>query len=114
MTLQPLGNTFQGILLTDGAKSFMVSTFKNQSMSWYNSDVRIGYMGDTTHSMFGPLDNSTFSSLFIGYHGEVLYYNEIYQLSIDGARLTMVQPGMVVYNVQPIYAVFCSLQCSFT
>ena len=81
----------------------MVSIFGNQSLSWYSEDVRIGYMGDQTHSLFGPLDNTTFFSLFIAgtapYSNEVFttgtatYYNEVYQLSIDGARLSQVQPG---------------------
>ena len=77
--------------MTDGVKSFMVSTFKNDSISWYNDFIRIGYMGDFSHFSFGPLDNSTFFELFNG--GSVLYYNEVYQLSIDGAKLTHVQPG---------------------
>ena len=87
------GNTFQGILITDGEKSFMVSIFQNQSMSWFDSDVRMGYMGESSHSQFGPQDNSIFFSLFINSSGEVPYYNEVYQLSIDGARLRQVQPG---------------------
>ena len=69
----------------------MVSTFRNQSLDWFDSDVRIGFMGDLTHSLFGPLNNTLFSSLFST--GLALYYNEIYQLSIDGAELTQVQPG---------------------
>ena len=71
----------------------MICTFKNQSLDWYNTDVRIGYMGEQTHSMFGPLDSETFSSLF--HEGTVPYYNEVYQLSIDGARLSQVQPGTI-------------------
>ena len=74
----------------------MVCTFKNQSLEWYDSDVRIGYMGEQTHSMFGPLDNVTFFSLL--YEGTVPYYNEVYQLSIDGARLSQVRPGKQIYN----------------
>ena len=74
----------------------MVSTFKNQSISWYYSDVILGYMGEVTHSMFGPLDTPTFYSLFVGRtDAEVSHYNEIYQISIDGARLKMVQPGIL-------------------
>ena len=78
-------------MLTNGKKSFMVSTFRNQSISWYNSNVRIGYLADKTHFSFGPLDNPTFLSLLD--IGSVMYYNEIYQLSIDDARLIPVQPG---------------------
>ena len=73
----------------------MVSTFKNQSISWYDSDVRIGYMGDEAYFSFGPQDNNTFLGL-IDNSGSVLYYNEIYQLSIDGARLTLVRPGKLI------------------
>ena len=69
----------------------MVSIFRNQSLDWYDSEVRLGYMGEQTHSLFGPLDNVTFFSLFNT--GTVPYYNEIYQLSIDGAKLKQVQPG---------------------
>lgn len=72
----------------------MVSIFRNQTISWYNYDVIVGYMGDLSHFMFGPLDNSTFFGLFNA--GSVLYYNELYQLSIDGATLTLVQPGKTV------------------
>ena len=85
------GNTFQGMLVTDGMKSFMVSTFRGQGISWYDTEVRIGYMGDQTHFLFGPLDNSSFYSLYNDSLAK--YYNEVYQLSIDGATLTLVQPG---------------------
>jgi hypothetical protein len=93
----PQGNSFQGVILTDGKKSFMVCTFKNQSLDWYDSDVRIGYMGEQTHSMFGPLDNVTFLSL--PYEGTVPYYNEVYQLSIDGARLSQVRPVLIGVSI---------------
>ena len=48
-------------------------------------------MADETHFLFGPLDNPTFLSLVDG--GSLTYYNEIYQLSVDNARLTPVIPG---------------------
>lgn len=48
-------------------------------------------MADETHFSFGPLDNPTFLNLIDG--KSVMYYNEIYQLSVDNARLTPVLPG---------------------
>lgn len=73
----------------------MVVTFTSIGLNWYNSDVRIGYMGDSLHSMFGPLDNITFNGLLDG-GSDLNYYNEVYKISIDGARLTQVQPGKIL------------------
>lgn len=78
-------------MLTNGKKSFMVSIFRKQNINWFDSNIRIGYRADETHFLFGPLDNPTFLSLVHG--GSVMYYNEIYQLSVDNARLTPVIPG---------------------
>lgn len=80
--------------MTDGYRSFMVNTFQNGRIGWYDpGQVRIGYFADSSFQMFGPQDEATFSSIRSS-SSPVSYYNEIYQLSIDGQEVSPVRPGM--------------------